>query len=363
MKKLFVNDTAPNHSTDVRARATPLLPHCPLNFGGLGGGFAPRHLSRCALRLFDGTILFDSRVGIIMAVLIRKFIIACSAVLLFLACICPVNAQKRKAPKQAVKPATIMSFAEYRKVRHSVPFILRIDASKAHLLYFGAKHTHDPKDVQVLQIENLWKEFHPDIAFFEGADPENKNPVVIKSVEEISQYGEPSLVTFLARRDGVQVHTLEPAKTDEITLLFSRKYTPEQVKLFYVLRQIPQFRNGKHNETMETYTQNVIGGLSLRPELKGAPRNLLEFEESCARLFPQMSDWRETPQEWFDPALLKPLTYLNTVSRELSEFRDRHMVKLITEELKQGKRVFAVVGASHVVMQERALRAALKRRR
>ena len=40
------------------------------------------------------------------------------------------------------------------------------------------------------------------------------------------------------------------------------------------------------------------------------------------------------------------------------EFRDQHMVKLLIDEVKKGKRVFAVVGGSHVVMQESALKAA-----
>jgi len=35
---------------------------------------------------------------------------------------------------------------------------------------------------------------------------------------------------------------------------------------------------------------------------------------------------------------------------------NRHMVKLLTEAVKKGARVFAVVGFSHVVMQERALK-------
>jgi hypothetical protein len=71
----------------------------------------------------------------------------------------------------------------------------------------------------------------------------------------------------------------------------------------------------------------------------------------------QLPDWRNVPPEWFDPATTQVQTYLNKVSLERGEFRDRHMLVLLTEQLAQGKRVFAVVGASHVVMQERALRA------
>jgi hypothetical protein len=158
------------------------------------------------------------------------------------------------------------------------------------------------------------------------------------------------------------VRTLEPFRRDEIALLLKR-YSPEEVKVFYVLRQIPQFQGGKHDETIEAYTQNVLGGLSLKPELKGKPRTIAELKASSARLFPQLADWREVPQMWFDPALSRSPTYMNDVSRLLSEFRDRHMLELLSEQVAQGKRVFAAVGASHVVMQERALRAALKVRR
>jgi hypothetical protein len=38
----------PNKSLDVRAKQLLCLVSCPLNSNGLGGGFAPRHLNRCA---------------------------------------------------------------------------------------------------------------------------------------------------------------------------------------------------------------------------------------------------------------------------------------------------------------------------
>ena len=60
------------------------------------------------------------------------------------------------------------------------------------------------------------------------------------------------------------------------------------------------------------------------------------------------------------PGYTQPPSYLNEVSRVSNRFRDEYMVNLLVNELKQGKRVFAVVGGSHVVMQERALRAILE---
>jgi len=44
------NNDEPNNSMDVRAKQRLSYLACPLNFGGLGGGFAPRHLKRYMLR-------------------------------------------------------------------------------------------------------------------------------------------------------------------------------------------------------------------------------------------------------------------------------------------------------------------------
>lgn len=241
-----------------------------------------------------------------------------------------------------------MSFEEYVKKPHPVPYILKLSAGRGRLLYFGSKHTYDPNDPEIAQMEKNWLKLRPDVAFFEGADPENI-PAAVKTREEITRGGEPSLVLFLATRDRVPVKTLEPSRGDEIALLL-RKYSPEEVKVFYVLRQIPEFKSGQHNETIEVYTRNVLGWLSLRPELKGIPGTIAELQASSSRLFPQLTDWRDVPQTWFDPAVSPSVTYLNDISRQLSEFRDLHMVTLLAEQVAQGKRVFAAVGASHVVM-------------
>lgn len=277
----------------------------------------------------------------------------------FLLCAAPAFSQRGEGRKSAPARVGIMSFEEYAKKRHRVPYIINLSAGRGRLIYFGAKHIFGSDDPQLAHIERLWAKSKPEVAFFEGADPDSI-PMAAKSREEVR--GESGLVVFLAARDKVSVRTLEPAKGDEIALLLNT-YSPEEVKMFYVLRQIPQFRRGIHTESIESYTENVLGWLSLRPELKGAPRTLAELKASAARLFPQLADWRDVPQAWFDPVPSPPPTYLNDVSRRLSEFRDRYMLTLLAEQVAQGKRVFAVVGASHVVMQERALRAAIKAKR
>ena len=283
----------------------------------------------------------------------------CAVSITFLLCSATAFSQPEDGRKSAPARAEIMTFEQYAKKRHRVPYIIKLSADRSRLVYFGAKHVFGSDDPQLAHIERLWAKSKPEVAFFEGADPET-TPTAAKSRAEVT--GESGLVVFLAARDRVPVRTLEPAQKDEIALLLER-YSPEEVKVFYVLRLIPQFRSGKHDESVETYTKNILGWLSSKPELKGAPRTVAELKASAARLLPKLADWRDVPQEWFDPVPSPPPTYLNDVSRRLSEFRDRHMLTLLAEQVAQGKRVFAVVGASHVVMQERALRATIKARR
>ena len=251
----------------------------------------------------------------------------------------------------------LMTFQEYREIDHPVPYILRLEQGERGLLYFGARHVFDPADLQIDAIERMWEEFHPTVAFNEGGNP----PVLATREEAVGRIGEPGWVRFLAARDGVPVFSLEPEREVETAHLV-RRFTPEEVKVFYILRQIPQWRNSRDPRPLADRLENMIGGLSLIQELAGAPRDYGELAESCVRVVPEIPDCLAITREWFDPVpdVRKGIT--NDISAEASWFRDLHMLDLLIDRVRRGERVFAVVGASHVVMQERPLRRALEPR-
>lgn len=60
--------------------------------------------------------------------------------------------------------------------------------------------------------------------------------------------------------------------------------------------------------------------------------------------------------------MVVPVTVAVPVARAESRFRDEVIVQKLTQKVREGGRVFAVVGRSHVVMQERALRSRLTSR-
>ncbi len=248
------------------------------------------------------------------------------------------------------RDVSIMTFDEYAKVSHRYPYIVELRIGKGALLYFGAQHTYDPKDAQIAQIQKLWKEFRPTVAYNEGG-----NPSLSKTIEEaVSKSGEAGLVRFLAAGDKIPALSLEPDRTGEATMLL-KTYTVEQVKVFYALRPVPQYRKRKNDENIEAFMTRLLGNLSRISGLEGAPSSVADLDRSCLWLSPHLKDWRSVEQSWFDPVVSH--AYTNQISRLSSEFRDLHMVKLLVDEVRQGKRVFAVVGGSHVVMQERELKA------
>jgi hypothetical protein len=78
-------------------------------------------------------------------------------------------------------------------------------------------------------------------------------------------------------------------------------------------------------------------------------------------LFPTGGGYEDVQPAWFDPVASG--TFLNDISRASNAYRDEFIVRLLVQHVADGRRVFAVVGGSHVIMQEAALRARLSSRR
>lgn len=276
-------------------------------------------------------------------------------------------------PGCAPRPALVMSFKQYAQVRHPVPYILSCERGRGGLLYFGAKHCFDPADPQMAEIERLWSEFRPTRALNEGWDP----PVAATRDEAITRYGEPGLLRWLAHRDGVPIDNLEPTPEAEARDLL-QQFTPEKARLFYCLRTLAQDDARPAASRAPTKDGLVVGTLEWLdrvPGLRTCPQTLDEFAAACARLLPPGSDWQHPPMEWFDP-VPRPgqrRTWLNEVARRASEYRDVVIVQRLVRgtlspaaaaspaDLATDTRVFAVIGASHVVMQEPALRVMMNR--
>ena len=252
----------------------------------------------------------------------------------------------------------VLTYEEYGRIEHDTPYVLRFAASGGALVFFGSAHVFDPADPQVGQIMALWAESGPTLAFNEGGDP----PTEVTVAAAVSQFGESGLVRWLAHRDQVPVASIEPPISQQVTALRAAGYSDEQIKLFFVLRQVPQDRERTGQPMGAARVDEVLRYFLKETGIAGAPGSEAELAGSCARLLPgTVGDWRDVPQAWFDPVPGRAPAFTNAISLRLSEVRDAWVVALLIERVRAGERVFAVMGASHVVVQEPALRAALGR--
>ena len=249
----------------------------------------------------------------------------------------------------------ILSWEEYVRLSIQAPYVLKLSENGGSLLYFGVRHTYDPSDPQLADIERLWLDFKPTVAFSEGG----VRPSESSKQTAVTRFGEPGLVRFLADVDGIPVISLEPARSRQVEML-APSYSLEQIKLFYVLRQVMQFwRNPDRGVTLEEYLEPVVRHLNGMERLADVdPGSVSEIGDTTAKLIPDLKNWMRVPAAWFVP--FRNDSYTNRIARRLSEIRNRHMVKILFDAVERQERVFAVVGLGHVVMQERALRAKLK---
>jgi len=246
----------------------------------------------------------------------------------------------------------IMSWPQYTTLSVEWPYVLRFESAQGSLLYYGARHTYSPTDAQVTDIERQWASFKPTMAFNEGGHP----PLEATRDAAVEKYGEPGLVRFLAARDDVPVASLDPDRAEEVAHL-RQAFSATDVKLFFVLRAIAQFADREGPNGVDTELERVLAIYNAAPGLGVSPRFLGEVAAAFSDRFPDSSGYRITPLRWFDP--VRSDTFLNRVSRSSSDYRDRVMVAILSRSVADGQRVFAVVGGTHVVMQERALTSVL----
>lgn len=263
-------------------------------------------------------------------------------------------------PGCAARAASIMSFDEYAEVIHGVPYVLECSGGGGRLLLYGSAHLYDPLAPQLADIEQHWMRMRPTLALNEGGNP----PVALTREDAIRRAGEAGLLRWLGQRDGVPVRTFEPPPEQEAAALLT-EFSAEQVKSFYVLRTLAQ-ENVRPQGSPRRSADAIVSGMLAWSEqahgLTAAPRTVEEFVAGCGRLAPELADWRSPPLSWFDPAP-RPggvARWTNLVSRRASELRDRFILDNVCGTLTPDTRVLAVIGASHVVMLEPALRARLR---
>jgi hypothetical protein len=235
--------------------------------------------------------------------------------------------------------------------------------SGGQLTYFGAEHSDKPEHSQFRKIKEAWQKTQPTLVLFEGPN----RGIAATETETIKQFGESGFVRFLANSANVKTQSLEPNPQDEVRYLMeTEKFTAEQIKLFFVLRETTRLRDRKNltgNALKANISQLLQKANAMFPEFKSIITDTTELQTAYAKYWSYPQNWTQVPAAWFDPKGNAKQTggkFAHEINRLSSEFRNMHMYRTLSEAVQNGEKVFAVVGRSHVSMQAEALKCSLK---
>ncbi|TAH39250.1 MAG: hypothetical protein EYC70_00245 [Planctomycetota bacterium] len=243
----------------------------------------------------------------------------------------------------------VMTAEQYQDVvaTHRQPYVYELQSIAGSVLVYGAMHTKEPGDPQIEDLRQQWERFQPTAALVEG----RMGFLPADFVNPIRQFGESGAVFGLAKADDVPAYTWEPPIARELGHVLE-EFTAEQVALFYVLR--PYFSNLRHGKPAdpEGYVEEYRRKRTQWPGLEGTLPSMAAIDAAWKRDFPDSPDWREESDQDGLPG------YLGAIANRSNAARDEHLVRVILDLTRQGRRVFAVMGSSHAVKLEPALRAA-----
>ena len=248
-------------------------------------------------------------------------------------------------------PVPILTMAQYDSLSetHARPYLVRAENGSGALLLFGASHTRDPADPQLVRLSREWAAFHPTTALVEG----RLGFLFPHLMDPVESYGEMGAVAALARAAGVPLHTWEPEREWEVARMLD-SFPAQRVALFYVLRPyFSQLRFGRPADP-DGFVEEFRRKRTRYPGLEGTLPSMAAIDSVWTRDFAGLPDWRETSDAYGLPG------YLDQLSARSNAIRDEHLAAVLLDLVRRGKRVFAVAGSSHAVKLDAALHAAME---
>lgn len=244
-----------------------------------------------------------------------------------------------------------LSWDDYVSERKPGSYALELTTSRGALLFFGVTHTYDPGNRQISEIQGQWAAFRPDLALVEGV----VWPVLPDLNASVRTHGEGGLLRYLANRDDVPIETLEASERQQIDYL--RRYYPDEwIKIYFVLLFTTIERRRLQDGVGKDYIDSILLNFCTRNGCFGPPYTLADFEARLRQSTLRLRSWQTVPDEFFYD--LSPGNFVASIHRDFNDFRNQIMAAKIVDAMSKGRRVFALAGKSHVVMQEPALRIA-----
>lgn len=254
----------------------------------------------------------------------------------------------------------IMTYEEYSKIIHTIPYKYQLSKSNQKFFYFGANHSCDPKNEQYLLLKFFWQEFLDQtngkncVVLIEGS---LRNLHESKTPEEaIRRAGaEGGFITFFSHKANINIECPEPNEQFLINEL-KKEFSEEEIAYKNFAQATLQYNRCK------IINPNSIFIDFIQPYFIEDQRNfrINLTNENMQQIHQKLFNTNFDPNdEKFFYTITNPVihnTVINKICRKASIIRDSYIVNYINNLIKQGKNIFIVYGATHAVMQENAIR-------
>jgi len=238
------------------------------------------------------------------------------------------------------------------------PYCFQIKKRDQVLFYFGANHSHDPKNKQYPILRKYWEKFltiagSSKLVVVEG----ELHTLESDEIVAIQRGSESALITTLAHREHIRVICPDFSK-EKIVALTRKKFSEDYIQYYWFAHLIDAWHLHNPKSNFEKWMQGAMSAYSKKLGLKRF--NLARLKTLHAKIFKKPFNYHN--MKFFNmvtgPNDLK--TVINQVPRMASDVRDVMIIRRIKKEWDAGKSLFVVYGSGHAFVQEGILKKILK---
>jgi hypothetical protein len=174
----------------------------------------------------------------------------------------------------------------------------------------------------------------------------------------IRRHGEAGLLRHLAARRNIETASMDMPLAEEARLLRA-KLGQSITLVFLVVRQLASFNRKTARMDFDGYFGDFFALIAPALDLQAIDWPLIEREHQ--RVLGRPLAVREVTALETDP--MRDDLPTQRVARWSNRRRDEHMLRTLVAAVAQHERVFAIVGVTHAVMLEPALRVGIVKRK
>jgi hypothetical protein len=249
---------------------------------------------------------------------------------------------------------------KYEELRRgkSVPYCFEIKKGRQRLFYFGANHSHDPKNKQYPVLRAFWKKFLKTHSTEKLVVVEGSLRRAEKTEKAAVEHGsEGSIVTIWTRKSDIPIICPEPLGL-KINKAIKKKFTKDEIyyldfahyaDAWYRYNPQPDFTEYM-TRTMAVSSRQFKRTDFTLPRMKAVHKKIFKknFSLKDPKFFNRITNPNRTD------------TIVNRVAGMTSDIRDEAILKRIQKEWREGKSLFITYGSGHAFLHEPILRKILK---